>query len=129
MEITGKMTIEVTLSDRLFALMQSFTLPQTPEPDAVPKELPAPTRPKAKVSAKQEPTADKPEAAPVEQQATEAPKTAPRSLEEIRKLAAELAGKGRREDIKALLAEYGAATAPELTPDQRDAFYTRLEAM
>ena len=83
-----------------------------------------PTTKQEPSSAPEEPA--KPKTAPKPKEVKEQPSL---TLEQVRSKIAEQSKAGKREDIKALLNEFGVARATELTEEQYPAFIEKLSAL
>jgi len=131
----------IALDDRTYELLQNLSIiasaaaKETPEPQTIKTGARAATKQNAAVEEPQ--TSDEsapssgltPESAPPQEAAPETETPAQHTLVEVRALAKEKVDGGHREAIKAILAEIGVAAIPELTQEQRNDFYTRLEVL
>lgn len=111
---------------RLAEALEGRGIPPQPAPAP---EAPAP---KPEAEAPEAQTAPEPEAAQPEPQAAPqaAPQSAPApSIADIAKAGAALVNAGRRDDLIALLAKYGAKAVTQLSPDQLPAVAADLRAM
>lgn len=99
-----------------------------PQPDPAPEAV----QPKPEAEAHKAQTTPEPEAAQPEPQAAPqpAPQAAPApSIADIANAGAALVNAGRRDDLIALLAKYGAKAVTQLSPDQLPAVAADLRAM
>lgn len=98
----------------------------TPQPDPAPEAVqPKPEAHKAQTTPEPEAAQPEPQAAP-----QVAPQAAPvPSIADIANAGAALVNAGRRDDLIALLAKYGAKAVTQLSPDQLPAVAADLRAM
>lgn len=96
---------------------------------STPKDVPASIK-SAEIPAKVEKAPETEQKAPeTEQKAPETEQKAEITLSELRAKGAELVKSEHREEIKALLEEFGAARIPELNPEDYAEFMKRMEAI